>query len=164
MPRQVRRGHAGGPSQCLRSSKFRLAGSRSEAATRSAGTVKGLGDMGFRFRISKRDTARGDRERPCTGKQGCWSVRVTEASRPCPGRSPLFLDDVGRQECGRLPRDNGPLSRRVTPQTIGLGRPLSCCPRPETDAREPPVSAPEVTFGAALSLRGEAPESEGGKQ
>lgn len=49
-------------------------------------------------------------------------------------------------------------------QTIGLGQPLSCCPGPETDAQEPPVSAPEVTSGAALSLRGGAPERVGGRQ
>lgn len=49
-------------------------------------------------------------------------------------------------------------------QTIGLGQPLSCCPGPETDAQEPPVSAPEVTSGAALSLRGGAPERAGGRQ
>lgn len=57
-----------------------------------------------------------------------------------------------------------PVGWAARPQTIGLGRPLSCCPRPETDAQEPPVSALEVTSGAALSLRGGAPEREGGKQ
>lgn len=50
------------------------------------------------------------------------------------------------------------------PQTMGLGQPLSCCPRPEPDAREPSASAPAVTSGAALSLRGRAPEREGGEQ
>lgn len=72
----------------------------------------------------------------------------------------------GVQECSRLPGDNGPLSCWVAagPQTIGLDQALSCCPWPETDAQEPPVSAPGLTSWAALSLRGRTPERERGKQ
>lgn len=57
-----------------------------------------------------------------------------------------------------------PVGWAAQPQTIGLGQPLSCCPGPEPDAQEPPASALEVTSGAALSLRGGAPEREEGKQ
>lgn len=82
------------------------------------------------------------------------------------GQPPFFLEKLGRQECGRLPGDNGPLSCWVAagPQTIGVGQALSCCPWPETDAQEPPVSAPGLTSRAALSLRGRTPERERGKQ
>lgn len=60
------------------------------------------------------------------------------------GQPPFFLENLGRQECGRLPGDNGPLSCRVAagPQTIGLGQALSCCPWPETDAQEAPCERP----------------------
>lgn len=78
---------------------------------------------------------------------GCWWVVSPSISVCVLGSLPFFLENLGRQECGRLPWDNGPLSCRVAagPQTIGWGRALSRCPRPETDAREPPVGAPEVT-------------------
>lgn len=73
------------------------------------------------------------------------------------GSLPFFLENLGRQECGRLPWDNGSLSCLVAagPQTIGLGPALSCCPWPETDAQGPPASAPEVTSWTALSLEEE---------
>lgn len=101
------------------------------------------------------------------GTKACWAwVLAGGKSRrgfpaACRG-PPLFSKNLGRQECGRLPWDNGPLSCRVAagPQTMGLGRALACCPWPETDAQEPPVGALEATSWAALSLRGRTPERE----
>lgn len=100
------------------------------------------------------------------GMEGCQSVPLTEAAWPCPEPCPLSLENTGGRSVADCLGTMGPspVGCAAGPLTIGLGQPLSCCPRPETDAQEPPVSAPEVTSGAALSLRAGAPEREGGKQ
>lgn len=96
------------------------------------------------------------------GTEGCQSVPLTEASWPCPVPCPLSLENMGGRRVADCLGTMGPspVGWAAGPLTIGLGQPLSCCPRPETDAQEPPVSAPEVTSGAALSVRAGAAERE----
>lgn len=84
----------------------------------------------------------------------------------CPMRAPFLGKWGGRRvaDCSGTTMGPSLVGWAAGPQTMGLGQPLSCCPRPEADAREPPASAPAVTSGAALSLRGRAPERDGGEQ
>lgn len=92
--------------------------------------------MDFGLQVSGTNTGQRDRGLRWAGRQpGCRSVRLAEPD----WLRPLLLGEPGRPERGRLPWDNGPLSCRVAagPQTIGWGRAFPCCPRPETDAREP---------------------------
>lgn len=97
-------------------------------------------------------------ENPTTRGAG-WPVGMSpQVSWVCPGSRPsLWRNRGGRRVADCLgTMGPSPVGWLPGPLTIGLGQALSRCPRPETDAQEPPVRAPELTSRAALSLRGRA--------